>query len=90
MNGNIANKLFVALLILVVFGVLIRNFYMAWFRPSKFLESARNGVKDWWPFADYFRSYYGSSWWLWPNRIASTIFVLVILYIIFRVILALL
>ena len=82
MNGNIINNILVATLILVGLGVLIRNFYMAWFRPSKFLESARNGVKDWWPSADYFRSYYGSSQWLWINRIASTIFILVILYII--------
>ena len=55
-------------------------FYMTWFRPSKFLENSVRIVKDWWPFADDFRSMYRSSFWLWTSRIASIIFVIVLLY----------
>ena len=55
-------------------------FYMTWLRPSKFLENSVRTVKDWYPFADDFRSMYGSPFWLWTSRIASIIFVIVLLY----------
>ena len=87
MSSDLIKTIFIGILILVGLGILLRNFYMAWFRPSKFLESARSGVKDWWPLADYFRSYYGSSRWLWTNRITSTIFIFVILFAVYQAIL---
>jgi len=86
MNDNIIIKILVAFLILAILWGIIRTFYMSWFRPSQYLESTKKGVQDWWPFADYFRSYYGSSRWLWPNRIASAIFVFLILYLVFEAI----
>ncbi len=66
------------------------NFYMAWFRPSEFLERAAKAVSNWWPFAGYFRSLYGSSKWLWTVRIASTLFMLFFIFIIFQVLISLL
>ena len=83
MNDNIIKNLLITLWFLLALWVLLNNFYMCWFKPSVFLERARNGVKDWWPFADFFRRYYGSSWWLWNNRIASALFVLVFLFIVY-------
>ncbi len=66
------------------------TFYMSWFRPAKFLKRSVKAVKDYWPFAQYFRSYYASSTWLWLMRIGSTFFLLVILFIAYNVILSLL
>jgi len=87
MNNNFIGTIFFTLLILCSIWAIIFNFYMSWFRPSTFLDRARKGVKDWWPFVDFFKWYYGSSWWLWPSRITSSIFLFVILYIVYRVIL---
>jgi len=87
MNDNLIKNSIITLFILGALWALMNNFYMCWFKPSAFLERARNGVKDWWPFADFFSRYYGSSTWLWLNRIASTFFVLVILFIVYLAIL---
>ena len=87
MNDSITiTKVLFAFLILGVVWAIISTFYMSWFRPSQYLERARKGVQGWWPFAEYFRSYYGSSGWLWPNRIASAIFLFVILYLVYEAI----
>ena len=53
--------------------------YLAWFHPAKFKEQEANRVKDWWPFANYFRRYHGSNEYLWAARIGSTIFLLIFL-----------
>jgi len=86
MNDNIVIKILSTFLILGILWAIISTFYMSWFRSAQYLERARKGVKDWWPFAEYFRSYYGSSRWLWPNRIASAIFTFVILYLVYEAI----
>ena len=82
----IDNILTVFVTLIILFAP-IYIFYMSWFRPSAYLEEAKKFVKDWWPFADFFRMMYGSSLWLWFNRIASTILVFVTLYVVYLIIL---
>jgi hypothetical protein len=53
--------------------------YLAWFHPARFREQEVKRVKDWWPFANYFRRYHSSNEYLWTARIGSTIFLLIFL-----------
>jgi hypothetical protein len=53
--------------------------YLAWFHPAKFKEQEMNRVKDWWPFANYFRRSHGSNEHLWAARIGSALFLLIFL-----------
>jgi hypothetical protein len=85
MKYNIIFIIFISLVFAGSIWALIYNFYMSWFRSSDFLEKAIKGVKDWWPFANYFRSYYGSSKWLWITRISTTSCLLIILFFVFQV-----
>jgi hypothetical protein len=55
------------------------NGYLAWFRPERYRERAVKMVKDWWPFANYFRKHYGSSRYLWAARIMSVTIILIFL-----------
>jgi len=55
--------------------------YMAWFHPARFKEQEANKVKDWWPFANYFRRYHGSDGYLWVARIGPIIFLLIFLFL---------
>jgi len=55
--------------------------YLAWFQPAKFKEREVNKVKDWWPFATYFRRYHGSNEYLWSARIGPIIFFLIFLFL---------
>jgi len=87
MNDNLIRNLIITFFILIALWAVMDNFYMSWFKPSAFLERAREGVKDWWPFADFFRWFYGSSWWLWNTRIFLTFLVFVILFIVYLAIL---
>ena len=86
MNKDITGRILITFLILGSIWAIVYNFYMSWFRPSAFLDRASKGVKDWWPFADFFRSYYGSPWWLWITRIWATFFLGFLIYILYRVV----
>jgi len=85
-KNNIINTIFIFLVFVGPIWAMVYNFYMSWFEPSKFLERATKGVKDWWPFAEYFRSYYASSKWLWITRISSAFLLLVIIFLAYKVI----
>lgn len=54
--------------------------YLAWFHPERFKEREVNRVKNWWPFANFFRSYHNSSELLWTVRIMSVIILLIFLF----------
>lgn len=86
MKNNIIIMIFIALVCAGSIWAIIYNFYMAWFKPYKFLEKASMGVKEWWPFAQYFRSYYASSKWLWITRISASFFLLVIIFLAYKII----
>jgi hypothetical protein len=84
MSKNFFGEIFVTLVFIGAIWAVIYNFYMAWFRSSEFLENSVRWVKDWWPFAGYFRSYYSSSKWLWITRIGTTVFMLAIIFMAYR------
>lgn len=67
---------------LIIFLVAMGNVaYFAWFHPARFKEREVNRVKDWWPFANYFRRYHGSNEYLWAARIGPMIFLLIFLFL---------
>jgi hypothetical protein len=81
MKIKVIDIIFITIVSLGSMAAIIYNLYMAWFWPAEFLEKASKGVKDWWPFARFFKSYYSSPTWLWLTRIWATIFLLVIIYV---------
>jgi hypothetical protein len=87
MKYDIFHTIFVTLLCLGSIWAIFYNFYMSWFKPLQFLERAAKGVRDSWPFANYFRSYYSSLKWLWITRFLTTILVLGILLLIYKLLL---
>ena len=67
---------------LIIFLAAMGNLaYLAWFHPARFKERAVNSVKDWWPFANFFRQQHGSNGYLWAARIVPTIFLLFFLFL---------
>lgn len=85
MNENLIDKILTVFVTLVILFVPIYIFYMSWFRSSVYLQQARNTVKDWWPFADFFKQMYSSSLWLWVNRTVSIILLFVTLRVIYLI-----
>jgi hypothetical protein len=83
-DNDMILTIFTTLLILGAIWATIYNFYMSWFNPLVFLERSTKGVKDWWPFATYFKGYYGSSKWLWITRAWSTFILLGILFLAYK------
>lgn len=65
-----------------------REFYLSWFRAPDFLAKSVAMVGSWWPFATYFKSYYGSRSWLWVTRIVTSILLAALLWIVFGLALA--
>lgn len=61
-------------LIIVVIAtiILIYHVYRIWFFPAKYTSDLRNGVKDSWPFANFYRKWFASRMFLWLFRIAYT------------------
>lgn len=56
--------------------ILIYHVYQIWFFPEKYTSDLRNGVKDWWPFANFYRKWFMSKTFLWLFRIAYIIMLL--------------
>lgn len=46
-------------------------FYLSWYKPEVLREKAVSSVKSWWPFADFYRSYFGSTFYLWLVRLGT-------------------
>jgi hypothetical protein len=69
-----------ALIVSVVIAtiILIYHTFQIWFSPAKYLRDLGNGVKDWWPSANFYRQWYGSKSFLWLFRIAYTVTLLVL------------
>ncbi len=84
MENIVILTIIIVLLLIGAIWAILYNFYMSWFKPSAFLEGAANAVKDWWPFASYFRNFYASSKWLWITRIWATFFLLGILFLVYK------
>jgi len=80
MNTDILPVIGVAIGLIIFLGAMGNIAYLAWFHPARFKEREVNRVKDWWPFANYFRQYHGSNEYLWAARIGPIIFLLIFLF----------
>ena len=61
--------------------VLIYHAYRIWFFSEKYTSDLRSGVKDWWPFANFFRKWFASKIFLWLTRFAITTTLLALLFL---------
>ena len=61
--------------------------YLVWFQPSKFKEVLTKSIKDWYPFADFWRGWFSSMLYLWIVRILLTAVSLGIVFFVFILIL---
>ena len=79
---NLIQIVLVVILLVLFLGAVIRLGYLAWFRPEKFKEERIRDVKDWFPFANYYRSLFNSPRYLWMIRIMTvTILLILILFL---------
>ena len=71
----------VGLIISLVIGnvVLIYHTYRIWFFSEKYTSDLKNGVKDWMPFANFYRKWFDSKLFLWLFRTAYTTMLLVLI-----------
>ena len=81
MNTDILPAIGGAIGLIIFLAVMGNISYLAWFHPARFKEREMNRVKDWWPFANYFRRYHGSNEYLWAARIGPIIFLLIFLFL---------
>jgi len=79
-NTNILSTIVVCIGLASFLAAVGYTGYLAWFHPARFKEREVNRVKDWWPFANYFRSHHSSSEHLWAARILSVITLLIFLF----------
>jgi hypothetical protein len=80
MNKNIISSLLVALGLISFLMAAVYNGYLAWFHPERFKSRALNTIRDWWPFAKFFRSYYSSSEFVWGARAMTVTVILIYLF----------
>jgi hypothetical protein len=81
MNANILSAIVVCIGWASFMAAMGYTGYLAWFHPTRFKEREVSKVKDWWPFANYFRRLHGSDDHLWASRIGSTVFFLIFLFL---------
>ena len=81
MNIDILSTIGGAIGLLIFLAIMCNLAYSAWLHPEKFKEQEAKRVKDWWPFANYFRRYHASNEYLWAARIGPTIFLLIFLFL---------
>ena len=79
MNTDILPAIGGAIGLIIFLAAMGYTGYLAWFHPAKFKEREVKKVKDWWPFANYFRQQYGSNEFLWVARIGPIMFLLIFL-----------
>ena len=72
-----STTLLVSLSIAVI--ILLYHSYMIWFFPEKYTSDLRNGVKDWWPFSDFYRKWFASKKFLCLFRIIYSFMLIILL-----------
>jgi hypothetical protein len=77
---NIFGVIVIAILVAAFMIKVIHMWYLAWFNPSEFKQDQVVNVKDWWPFARFYRSWFNSSFYLWLTRIMTVIILLIIIF----------
>ena len=75
------NKVVYYLIIMLVFTAiaLAYNLYYLWFVPEKYVKDLINSVKNWWPFANFYRKWFASKTYLWLFRTVYTMLLLLVL-----------
>ena len=81
MNTNLWSTIAKVVGLGILLATILYLGYFAWFKPSVFKDKEVKKVKDWWPFANYFRSYHGSSEYLWAVRIMTLVTLLIVIAI---------
>jgi hypothetical protein len=78
-NSELFGTILVSIGLIGFLAAMGHTAYLAWFHPDKYKERAVKSVKDWWPFASYFRHHHGSNEFLWAARIGPIIFLIIFL-----------
>jgi hypothetical protein len=77
---------------MLIIGSLVSayNVYQIWFTPEEYIKKLVNSVKDWWPFADYYRKRFASKSYLWFFRIFYAMWLIILTGLLFLIVLGLL
>jgi len=82
MKFNLLGALLVTVWFIIAVPGITYYWYLAWFKPLKFKGDRVKKVRDWWPFANFYRSYLNSGEMLWTVRI-TTSFALLVFIVLF-------
>ena len=79
MNQDKSSLIWLIFSILAGIILLIYHVYWVWFYPEKYTSDLRNSVKDWMPFANFYRRWFSSKLFLWITRISMSIVLLLLI-----------
>ena len=74
--------LVLSLWIIGFIATLVYYDYLVWFKPSKYKSDSVRNVRDWWPFASFFRHWFASEIFIWIIRFVYSSLTLAILIIV--------
>ena len=75
-------EIYYIIVILIITAIaLVYNLYQLWITPEKYITNLINSVKDWWPFASFYRRWFASKAYIWVFRIIYTICLLIVVTI---------
>ena len=72
---------YLAAMLIIVAVALGYNLYGLWIIPEKYAGKWIKSVKDWWPFANFYRQWFASKRFIWLYRIIYSVFLLIVLTI---------
>jgi len=78
----VTKDIYYTIFMLIIITIsLVYNLYQLWVTPDKYIKKLISSVKDWWPFADFYRKWFASKAYVWLFRIIYTIFLLIVMTI---------
>lgn len=77
------NSSMISFIIFVIIAtiILLYHTYQIWFLPEKYIATLKSGIRDWWPFADFFKRWFASKLFLWLGRIAYSMMLLILIFL---------
>jgi hypothetical protein len=77
-------KIFAIIFISLILGIIVHQWYLVWFKPTKYREMAIKGFQklpEWYPFRDLNISWYETYTSIWVIRFLTSIALIVLLFI---------
>jgi hypothetical protein len=81
-SASVQNDIFYLIGILIIVAIaLVYNLYQLWVTPEEYATKLTQSVKDWWPFASFYRHWFASKGYIWLYRFVYSLFLLIVITI---------